>query len=89
MLHGCTIGDNSLVGMGATILNGAKIGRNCLIGAGALITENKVIPDNSLVMGSPGKVVRELDEQAVQRLHASALHYTENAARFRRDLTPL
>lgn len=89
MLHGCTIGDNSLVGMGATILNGAKIGKNCLIGAGALITENKVIPDNSLVMGSPGKVVRELDEQAVQRLTASALHYTENAARFRRDLTPL
>ena len=61
MLHGCTIGDNSLIGMGATILNGAQIGTNCLIGAGALITENKVIPDGSLVMGAPGKVVRQLD----------------------------
>jgi carbonic anhydrase/acetyltransferase-like protein (isoleucine patch superfamily) len=89
MLHGCTIGDNSLIGMGATILNGAKIGKNCLIGAGALITENKVIPDGSLVMGAPGKVVRELDEKAIKALTASALHYSENAARFRRDLKPL
>ncbi|SFF10076.1 Carbonic anhydrase or acetyltransferase, isoleucine patch superfamily [Sulfitobacter brevis] len=89
MLHGCTIGDNSLIGMGATILNGAKIGKNCLIGAGALITENKVIPDGSLVMGAPGKVVRELDADAIQKLAASAEHYSENAARFRRDLTPL
>ena len=89
MLHGCTIGDNTLIGMGATILNGAKIGRNCLIGAGALITENKVIPDGSLVMGAPGKVVRELDENAIRMLTGSALHYAENAARFRRDLTPL
>jgi carbonic anhydrase/acetyltransferase-like protein (isoleucine patch superfamily) len=89
MLHGCTIGDNTLIGMGATILNGAKIGKNCLIGAGALVTENKVIPDGSLVMGAPGKVVRQLDEQAIQMLTASALHYTENAARFRRDLKPL
>jgi carbonic anhydrase/acetyltransferase-like protein (isoleucine patch superfamily) len=61
MLHGCTIGDNSLIGMGATVLNGAVIGKNCLIGANALITEGKVIPDGSLVMGSPGKVVRTLD----------------------------
>jgi len=89
MLHGCTIGDNTLIGMGATILNGAKIGKNCLIGAGALVTENKVIPDGSLIMGAPGKVVRQLDEQAIQMLTASALHYTENAARFRRDLKPL
>ncbi len=89
MLHGCTIGDNTLIGMGATVLNGAKIGKNCLIGAGALITENKVIPDGSLVMGVPGKVVRELDAQAIQRLTASAKHYAENAARFRRDLEPL
>ena len=88
MLHGCTIGDNSLIGMGATILNGARIGRNCLIGAGALITENKVIPDGSLVMGAPGKVVRTLDERAIAMLSASALHYTQNAARFRRDLKP-
>jgi carbonic anhydrase/acetyltransferase-like protein (isoleucine patch superfamily) len=89
MLHGCTIGNNSLVGMGATILNGAKIGNNCLIGAGALITENKVIPDGSLVMGAPGKVVRELDAAAHQMLTASALHYAENAGRFRRDLKPV
>ncbi|MBB3994450.1 carbonic anhydrase/acetyltransferase-like protein (isoleucine patch superfamily) [Sulfitobacter undariae] len=86
MLHGCTIGENSLVGMGATILNGAKIGKNCLIGAGALITENKVIPDGSLVMGAPGKVVRTLDEAAIQSLTMSALHYQQNAARFAVDL---
>ena len=89
MLHGCVIGENTLIGMGATILNGAMIGRNCLIGAGALITENKVIPDGSLVMGAPGKVVRELDAQAIEGLRLSALHYQQNAARFRRDLTPL
>ena len=89
MLHGCTIGDNSLVGMGATILNGAKIGKNCLIGAGALITENKVIPDGSLVMGAPGKVVRDLDAAAIAGLTASARHYQENARRFRTDLKPI
>jgi carbonic anhydrase/acetyltransferase-like protein (isoleucine patch superfamily) len=89
MLHGCTIGDNSLVGMGATILNGAKIGKNCLIGAGSLITENKVIPDGSLVMGVPGKVVRDLDAAAIAGLTASALHYQENARRFRNDLKPV
>ncbi len=89
MLHGCTIRDNSLVGMGATILNGAKIGKNCLIGAGALITENKVIPDGSLVMGVPGKVVRELDAAAIAGLTASAQHYQKNARRFRRDLVPV
>ncbi|THD74872.1 gamma carbonic anhydrase family protein [Thalassobius vesicularis] len=88
MLHGCTIGDNSLIGMGATILNGAKIGKNCLIGAGALVTENKVIPDGSLVMGSPGKVVRELDEAAIKRLTLSALGYQANARRFRAGLKP-
>ncbi|MFT5629585.1 MAG: carbonic anhydrase/acetyltransferase-like protein (isoleucine patch superfamily) [Gammaproteobacteria bacterium] len=86
MLHGCTIGENTLIGMGATVLNGAVIGKNCLIGAGALITEGKVIPDGSLVMGVPGKVVRELDGAAIAGLQASALHYSENAARFRRDL---
>ncbi|MBA98344.1 MAG: gamma carbonic anhydrase family protein [Sulfitobacter sp.] len=89
MLHGCTIGDNSLVGMGATVLNGAKIGKNCLIGAGALITENKVIPDGSLVMGAPGKVVRDLDAAAIAGLTASARHYQENARRFRQDLAPV
>ncbi|KPA22561.1 2,3,4,5-tetrahydropyridine-2,6-dicarboxylate N-acetyltransferase [Shimia sp. SK013] len=82
MLHGCTVGDGSLIGMGATVLNGAKIGKNCLIGAGALITEGKEIPDGSLVMGAPGKVVRQLDDQAIQGLQMSALHYQNNARRF-------
>jgi carbonic anhydrase/acetyltransferase-like protein (isoleucine patch superfamily) len=82
MLHGCTIGDNTLIGMGATILNGAVIGRNCLIGAGALITEGKTIPDGSLVMGAPGRVVRQLDETAIARLRASATGYQQNARRF-------
>ncbi|NVK13337.1 MAG: gamma carbonic anhydrase family protein [Rhodobacteraceae bacterium] len=89
MLHGCTIGENSLVGMGATILNGAKIGKNCLIGAGALITENKEIPDNSLVMGSPGKVVREVDAALAEKLTQSALLYQDNMRRFRAELKPL
>ena len=86
MLHGCTIGDNSLIGIGSIILNGAKIGRNCLIGAGALIPEGKEIPDNSLVMGAPGKVVREVGEQQALVLKASALHYVQNWKRFRREL---
>ncbi|WP_278921600.1 MULTISPECIES: gamma carbonic anhydrase family protein [Pseudophaeobacter] len=86
MLHGCSIGENSLIGMGATVLNGAKIGKNCLIGAGALITENKVIPDNSLVMGAPGKVVREVSEAQAQTLTQSALHYQDNMRRFRDEL---
>lgn len=89
MLHGCSIGDNSLIGMNATVLNGAVIGKNCLIGAGALITEGKVIPDGTLVMGAPGKVVRELDEAAIAKLAMSALNYSENAARFKRELKPL
>lgn len=89
MLHGCVIGDQSLVGMGATILNGAKIGRNCLIGACALVTEGKEIPDNSLVMGSPGKIVRQLDDAAASRLLASARNYQENARRYRDGLAAL
>ncbi|WP_417208789.1 gamma carbonic anhydrase family protein [Antarctobacter sp.] len=89
MLHGCTIGENSLIGMGATILNGAKIGRNCLIGAGSLITEGKEIPDGSLVMGMPGKVVRQLDEAAIEGLRKSALGYQANAARFAAGLKAL
>lgn len=87
MLHGCTIGDNTLIGMGATVLNGATIGNNCLIGAGALITEGKDIPDGSLVMGVPGKVVRQLDDAAIQGLRASALHYQDNMRRFRDEMT--
>ncbi len=89
MLHGCTIGDNSLIGMGATVLNGARIGRDCLIGAGALVTEGKVIPDGSLVMGAPGKVVRTLDAAAIDRLRWSALHYQDNMRRFRAGLVAL
>ena len=89
MLHGCTIGDNSLIGMGATVLNGAVIGKNCLIGAGALITEGKTIPDGSLVVGAPGKVVRTLDAAAIAGLTQSALHYQQNADRFRAGLKPL
>lgn len=89
MLHGCTIGENTLIGMGATILNGAKIGKNCLIGAGALVTEGKEIPDGSLVMGMPAKVVRALDDEAIRRLEASALHYQQNARRYAEGLTPL
>ena len=82
MLHGCVIGDGSLIGMGATVLNGAVIGQGCLIGAGALIPEGKHIPDGSLVMGMPGKVVRELDETARLGLIQSAVHYQENMRRF-------
>ena len=86
MLHGCTLGENTLIGMGATVLNGASIGKNCLIGAGALVTEGKEIPDGSLVMGAPGKVMRELDDTAIQGLRASALHYQQNMRRFRDGL---
>ena len=82
ILHGCTIGDNSLVGMGAVVLNGAKIGKNCLIGAKALIPEGKEIPDNSLVVGMPGKVIRMLDQEAADKLTKSATHYVENWQRF-------
>ncbi|MEQ1944525.1 gamma carbonic anhydrase family protein [Mesorhizobium sp. VNQ89] len=82
LLHGCTIGENSLVGMGAIILNGAKIGRNSLVGAGALVTEGKKFPDNSLIVGAPAKVVRTLDDEAVARLRASAQHYVANGRRF-------
>jgi carbonic anhydrase/acetyltransferase-like protein (isoleucine patch superfamily) len=86
MLHGCTIGDNSLIGIGSIILNGAKIGRNCLIGANSLITEGKEIPDNSMVMGAPGKVVREVSEGQIQMLTGSALHYVENWKRYQKGL---
>ena len=89
MLHGCTIGDGSLIGMGATVLNGAKIGKGCLIGACALVTEGKEIPDHSLVMGSPGKVVRRLDEAALEALRDSARRYQDNMRRFRDGLRAL
>lgn len=89
MIHGCVIGDNSLIGMGATVLNGAEIGKNCLIGAGALIPSGKVIPDNSLVMGMPGKIIKELDEEGIQELRRAADHYVENARRFSKGLKAL
>ena len=89
MLHGCTIGDNSLIGINAVVLNGAKIGKNCLIGANALIPEGKEIPDGSLVMGSPGKIVRELNDAAINGLAMSAAGYVRNFKRFRKDLKPL
>jgi len=88
-LHGCTIGANSLVGMGATILNGARIGSNCLIGAGALITEGKVIPDGSLVVGAPGRVVRQLTDDEIAGLRRSAEGYVRNARRFKAGLREL
>ena len=86
ILHGCTIGDNTLVGMGAIVLNRAVIGRNCLVGAGALVTEGKVFPDGSLIVGSPAKVVRQLDEAAIEQLKGSAERYVRNARRFRTGL---
>lgn len=86
MLHGCQIGDNSLIGINAVVLNRAKIGRNCIIGAGALVTEGKEIPDNSMVMGTPGKVVRQLSDEEIKGLRWSAEHYVENARRFRAGL---
>lgn len=82
MLHGCTIGENSLIGINAVILNRAVIGKNCIIGASALIPEGKIIPDNSVVMGSPGKVVKTLDDAAVQKLRLSALHYAAHFKKF-------
>lgn len=86
MLHGCSVGDYSLIGINAVVLNGAKIGKYCIIGANSLIGEGKEIPDGSLVMGSPGKVVRELNEQQKKMLEASAAHYVHNAQRYAREL---
>ncbi|MXQ12088.1 gamma carbonic anhydrase family protein [Microvirga makkahensis] len=86
IVHGCTIGDNSLIGMGATILNGARIGRNCLVGANALVTEGKEFPDNSLIVGAPAKAVRTLDAEAAERLRASAASYVANWRRFAKGL---
>jgi carbonic anhydrase/acetyltransferase-like protein (isoleucine patch superfamily) len=86
MLHGCSIGEGSMVGIRSTILNHAKIGKHCLIGAHALITEGKEIPDRSLVVGSPGKVVRQLTDEEVEGLLENALHYVENFQRYRLDL---
>ncbi|RZL88731.1 MAG: gamma carbonic anhydrase family protein [Variovorax sp.] len=86
VLHGCTVGDNSLIGIGAVILNNARIGRNSIVGAGSVVTEGKEFPDNSLIFGSPAKVVRTLDEAAAERLRHNADHYVENARRFAKGL---
>ena len=86
MLHGCTIGDNSLIGIGAVILNNAKIGKNCIIGAKALITENKIIPDNSLVIGSPGKVVREITEEEKKAVFENTKHYQDNWKKYAKSI---
>jgi carbonic anhydrase/acetyltransferase-like protein (isoleucine patch superfamily) len=88
MLHGCTIGDGSLIGIKALILNHAVIGRECLIGANSLVTEGKTVPDRSLVLGSPGKVVRTLSDEEVALQHWIAAHYVENARRYLKDLAP-
>ncbi len=86
MLHGCTIGDGSLIGIQAVVLNGAKIGRNCLVGAGAVVTEGKEFPDNSLILGSPAKAVREISPEQAARMKGGALHYVEKAALHRTQL---
>lgn len=87
MLHGCSIGDNSLVGMGAIILNGAKIGNNCIVGAGSLVTENKTFADNSLIIGSPAKAVKTLTPEQIALLRQSAQHYCDKIAEYK-GLTP-
>ena len=88
MLHGCTIGDGSLIGIKSVILNDAKVGKNCLIGANSLIAEGKEIPDGSLVIGSPGRVVRSLSEEEIQRINAAADHYVQKFKRYRTDFRP-
>ena len=86
MLHGCTVGDNSLIGIGATVLNKSVVGKNCVIGAHSLIPENKSIPDGSLVVGSPGKVIRQLNEEQIDALKAGADHYVSNQEWFKETL---
>lgn len=89
MLHGCTIGDNSLIGIKSVVLNGAVIGKNCLIGANTLITEDKIIPDGSLVLGAPGRVIRQLDDDEIAGIRHSAEHYVTNFKRYQRSLRKL
>ncbi len=89
MLHGCDIGENSLIGINSVILNNAKIGKNCLIGANSLIPEGREIPDGSLVMGSPGKVIRQLSPEQAEGLKLSALHYVENFKRYKSIFSPV
>jgi len=86
MLHGCTIQEGALIGIQAVVLNGAVIGRNCLVGAGAVVTEGKVFPDNSLILGAPAKVVRELDAAEIERLRKNTAHYAERRQYFKANL---
>ena len=86
MLHGCIIEDNTLIGMGSTILNGARIAKNCLVGACSLVTEGKTFPENSLIMGSPAKVVRQLTEKEIEGVTKSAQWYQLNMRRFKSDM---
>ena len=89
MLHGCTVGDESLIGIGAIVLNGAKIGKNCLVGAGALVTEGKEFPDGSMIVGAPAKAIRQLTPEQIEGLRQSAQHYIDNARMFRATLKKL
>ena len=86
MLHGCIIEENTLIGMGSTILNGARIAKNCLVGACSLVTEGKTFPENSLIMGSPAKVVRQLTEKEIEGITKSAQWYRQNMRRFNSDM---
>ncbi|RZJ19542.1 MAG: gamma carbonic anhydrase family protein [Haliea sp.] len=89
MLHGCTIGNNTLIGIGAIVLNGARIGNNCLVGAGALVTEGKEFPDGSMILGSPARAVKQLSPEQIQGLKNSAQHYVDNARRYKAGLNKL
>jgi carbonic anhydrase/acetyltransferase-like protein (isoleucine patch superfamily) len=89
VLHGCSVGSNSLIGMGAIVLNGAMIGRNCLVGAHSLVTEGKVFPDNSLIVGSPARVIRSIDDKTIAQLRETAAHYVHNWQRYARGLAPI
>ena len=89
MLHGCTIGDGSLIGIQAVVLNGAKIGKNCLVGAGALVTEGKEFPDGCMILGSPAKAVKQLSPEQIEGLKMSAQHYIDNASRYKAGLKKL
>ena len=86
MLHGCEVGDNSLVGIGAVVLNNVKVGKNCIIGSKSLLTENKIIPDNSLVMGSPGKIIRNVTSEEVKKIYDNAVRYQQNWKKYSKSI---
>ena len=89
MLHGCTVGDNSLIGIQAVVLNGAKIGKNCLVGAGSLVTEGKQFPDGCMILGSPARAIRQLTPEQIEDLKVNARHYRDNARRYQAGLKKL